>query len=556
MLILMLTILIMKIKSLWISKYKNIENLNLHLESQHHISLLLGQNGVGKSNLIEILILVFKCLKEIESIEDFLNWPTLENYFEFEIGYELFGKEIKIQCYEDLFNVYLKVDEEFSQVNFEDFINHRNDQFLPKNILIYYSGQNKRITNIISDSNKNESDWLSYYFGVLNHEEEEKVSNIPSGHLQFLFHIQNLHSKFLLFTLSMFQNSKRFGQKIDNLLKEYLQIEFIDEFEICFKSPIEYTESFIPTENDRTIDYLISNILNEKSNPFWGLQEDMDKLIFLFYNHIAKRGKIPISYPESIEDEFDTQESVYKEYIVFDEIDFNSFHKNQLEGTSPIDFFNSLNKANIIDVLHDITFKVKREGVKDLIQISDLSEGEQQLLSVIGLLLLTDDFENLYLLDEPDTHLNPNWQRDYVEILNDFTENNTESQIIVATHSPLIVQSSKESEVILFSKDDNNNVVAEISEIEFHRWRTDHVLTSKYFALENARPKSKKMEKFMKKREEILSKDVLTVEDENFLTEFIDEGGLLPSGETYKDLIAMQYIRRTARKFKKNDPSK
>ncbi len=56
----------------------------------------------------------------------------------------------------------------------------------------------------------------------------------------------------------------------------------------------------------------------------------------------------------------------------------------------------------------------------------------------------------------------------------------------------------------------------------------------------------------MAKRQVILEKDEITEEDREFLESHIDEGGLLPSGETFKDLVAMQYIRRTARKLRQD----
>ena len=51
------------------------------------------------------------------------------------------------------------------------------------------------------------------------------------------------------------------------------------------------------------------------------------------------------------------------------------------------------------------------------VSLENLSEGEQQLLTVIGLLRFTKDNDTLFLLDEPDTHLNPQWSYEYKEML-------------------------------------------------------------------------------------------------------------------------------------------
>ncbi|MEZ5023763.1 MAG: AAA family ATPase [Chitinophagales bacterium] len=57
------------------------------------------------------------------------------------------------------------------------------------------------------------------------------------------------------------------------------------------------------------------------------------------------------------------------------------------------------------------------------------------------------------MLDELDTHLNPNWQRDLIEHIKEFNINDN-SHIFLATHSPLVVQSSMEKDdVFVFKKD-------------------------------------------------------------------------------------------------------
>ena len=52
----------MKITKLWISDYKNIKDLELVFDEGGFITLFLGQNGLGKSNIIEALTLIFRDL--------------------------------------------------------------------------------------------------------------------------------------------------------------------------------------------------------------------------------------------------------------------------------------------------------------------------------------------------------------------------------------------------------------------------------------------------------------------------------------------------------------
>ena len=79
-----------------------------------------------------------------------------------------------------------------------------------------------------------------------------------------------------------------------------------------------------------------------------------------------------------------------------------------------------------------------------------MSEGEQQLLTVLGLLLFTQDDESLYLLDEPDTHLNPLWTYDFLKLLQDNIRAE-KGQLIVATHNPLMIGSLRRNQVRILS---------------------------------------------------------------------------------------------------------
>ena len=73
----------------------------------------------------------------------------------------------------------------------------------------------------------------------------------------------------------------------------------------------------------------------------------------------------------------------------------------------------------------------------------ELSEGEQQLLTVLGLLRFTAEDESLILLDEPDTHLNPSWSVKYLEFLREFIGKSASEQetshVVMTTHNPLAI---------------------------------------------------------------------------------------------------------------------
>jgi len=71
----------------------------------------------------------------------------------------------------------------------------------------------------------------------------------------------------------------------------------------------------------------------------------------------------------------------------------------------------ALEHLRIRGISRSVSFQLKGPAGDDLFEFDQLSEGEKQLVAVIGAFYLVDRPDNLVLLDEPDTHLNPQWQR-------------------------------------------------------------------------------------------------------------------------------------------------
>jgi ABC-type protease/lipase transport system fused ATPase/permease subunit len=75
------------------------------------------------------------------------------------------------------------------------------------------------------------------------------------------------------------------------------------------------------------------------------------------------------------------------------------------------EMFAALEAADISDLFRDLYVWVERtnDPAGD-VSFADLSDGERQLLMVLGLIRASRGKRALFLLDEPDTHLNPIWQ--------------------------------------------------------------------------------------------------------------------------------------------------
>lgn len=87
------------------------------------------------------------------------------------------------------------------------------------------------------------------------------------------------------------------------------------------------------------------------------------------------------------------------------------------------------------------------------------------------------------LVDEIDLHMHPQWQR---EVLPRLAAALPRMQFICTTHSPLVIGSVHQKNVLVLRDDDGESIV-EPAPIEVHGLSSDQILTSPYFGLESTR---------------------------------------------------------------------
>lgn len=525
----------MKIKRLIISEYKNVKNLNLKFKTPL-ISLLVGRNGLGKSNLIEILALIFRDLDLLENEDDFKEWAYSSDHFEYFIEYSCLDSEMRILSREGKFKVFRRQSGSssvFTELAFQEFKSRKKEEFLPKYVIGYYSGENKRIKGIMRAYE--EIVWA-----------ELKDNKGLDKSMRRLFFGENYHAQIILLTLLLYKGQNQdadFQTKSNELIEKYCSFKDLEEISFSINQPKWFSRNR-KGQAPFSIENLDENLLDEerKINPFWMAKGKADKIITYFYNKA------------------ETHNGYYDEDEKIEKLELRSIDKVDAaarvfgEFGHPMNFFDALESLFQIESLgpNSINLKVVSKNGDVIFDFSQLSEGEQQLITVLGLILIAGREDCLFLLDEPDTHLNPIWQREYVKLLTDFNLRDDNSHIIVATHSPLIVQAADDqTDIFLYKTNDQGDIVVDSNDLKIHNWRIDQVLASEYFQFENTRPL--KLDAFMKDREELLSKPVLTEEDIQKIKSYEEAEDLLPSGETLDDFKAMHLIHITANRISQND---
>ncbi|ELU8561373.1 AAA family ATPase [Vibrio parahaemolyticus] len=96
------------------------------------------------------------------------------------------------------------------------------------------------------------------------------------------------------------------------------------------------------------------------------------------------------------------------------------------------------------------------------VTLDDLSDGEAQFIQVLATAKVFSDEQTLFLFDEPETHLNPSWRTYFHHYLSKAVDpQKLNSQVFVSTHSPFMISSLKREDVLFFERDGHGKILME-----------------------------------------------------------------------------------------------
>ncbi|KQP48978.1 hypothetical protein ASF39_14615 [Methylobacterium sp. Leaf108] len=125
----------------------------------------------------------------------------------------------------------------------------------------------------------------------------------------------------------------------------------------------------------------------------------------------------------------------------------------ETNGLSYFPIGRSLNELNSIRLIQQIDWCRPAIVLDDKMQMRRLSSGEYAMLRFAAQASAAIEQGSLLLLDEPETHLHPNFVSDLMEILNNLLQS-TRSIAIIATHSAYVVREAQRERVnVLTLKD-------------------------------------------------------------------------------------------------------
>ncbi|HCH4277986.1 TPA: AAA family ATPase [Vibrio parahaemolyticus] len=480
---------------------------------------LVGLNGSGKSNFIELIADIFGYADryfnlQYECAEDLtydfeIDYQTVVDGHDFFIKIKSISSKVKMYSYQDIeyidFLSFGNVQEGRVQAMVvTTTIDNEYHKFLPDNVLAYSSGNNQGLSSVFAKTQ------LSFYNvvrkqGVFHREYAKRFDNLMTleeglnekqivelreyisnsfdrhenlfkppvlfeDEIDIDFPLASIkadlpigkftdHTSNQLFFVSLMVNQ---NEEFERFLAEYINISTLDSFEIDLRLS-EYRDlDFIKDEalrlqqlscdsskfNDETLNGVLKFDVNQDffekiETLYLERSKFLDNLMFIS-QMVAKRW--------SRDEKRTLKTSCYERNV-----------PNIAGGLAPIRFVNTK-----VRLIHPNTVTL----------YDRLSDGEHQLIQVIGSLILFGDQQSLFILDEPESHFNPEWRIEFVDIINNYV-GLSNLELIISTHSPFVLSACKSERVLHFKKDSEGCVAIQpMGNVETYGASFDSLLAS------------------------------------------------------------------------------
>lgn len=398
----------MKLKRLEIKKYKNLIDFSADFESGKGLSILIGNNGSGKSNVLEAISGIFVNVYSAKAIHKFV----------YSLTYEIKGKEVKLE--QTIYRCQYYVDGKVIAVK-----ELALRGLLPTNVIALYSGEDKRW-------------WHNYYepfYLKFTRDINAGTSNTLSPKM---YYINKYYWDIALLSLvySTAEDDKQF-------LKETIGRDTVDHILLFYTQNVErhckseLLKSFLQSVN-------------------------------LFSEHSKGPDGEPVYlYAMTKESIFDTYGvRVFEDFAAMK--NFYMFADAKFLNNKPEEF--NYYEKQLFDYFVQAYMPKDKKVIKNIELIyngfsaKDLSEGEKKLILIRSILSFVADENSLILFDEPDANIHEGRKQQLYNLFSEYCK--YDRQMIVATHSPILAQLANEKELLMLELDEGKSTILTDEKIE------------------------------------------------------------------------------------------
>jgi ABC-type cobalamin/Fe3+-siderophores transport system ATPase subunit len=400
----------MHLDRVYIDGFKNLRDFEIDFAKERLTAVIIGQNGAGKSNLIEAIATIFRDVD--------LNRKTR---FTYDVHYHLDTRAIRITNRDGR----ALIEADGKTVARKSFDTDKDDYF-PALVFGYYSGSSSRLERVFEEHQRR------YYSAII--EEGSPSLYERAARDRRLFYSRTIHGSFVLFVLQAFINSE-----IPEFLQRRLQIKGFDSALAVLKEPSWHKGKSLGRGRRSHA------AIEAQAQELWGASGLAGDCV----RALRDSAFLPFPLKGNPQEDYRQARREEGQFACYlrDTIALRRFASRYSSEQS---LFYALEAADISDLFRELNVWVTRAGGGEEIEFGALSDGERQLLMVLGLIRISRGKNTLFLLDEPDTHLNPIWQHTYLELIREWSgvaSDASDFHIIMTSHNPLTIAGLSKEEV-------------------------------------------------------------------------------------------------------------
>lgn len=448
----------MQIRKLIINNYKCLQDFSIEFSISRDAgssTILIGQNGTGKSTFMDKILEILMSFSS-DSIEEKIR-------YDYELEYFYKGSDVRICRTGTKYTVEIDQEKKCTGImkTVRNHIKKGHFSLLPERICYFYSGiNNKALTRYERLDSSYQAECIATvveYWRAVVWAGQEYTSHFPKRRYNYCD--DSLTEMYLISILGGNASTE----------KEYL-------FEQCQMSGL--SSLIISIDVDKMLKSLADDATMEDISWFYEIAEfiDQDLTQILREGYLSKNGHI-----------------LY--FQLRNTLDFG------MDSISVFNYFEKL--STVFSSRYDVFIQVGNA----IVNSKDLSEGQRQLIKILGMLGVCNAEDCLVLMDEPDAHMNPKWKYELKKTIDLCLEEAVNTQAIIATHDPLVINGVDKEHIRIFELDkvafkERNIPVTKIFEPteDTSGMGIDGLLQSQYYGLQTSYDK-KATDKFKRRQE-------------------------------------------------------
>jgi ABC-type lipoprotein export system ATPase subunit len=508
-----------QIKSLTVDDHKCLVDFSIRFSviNGGSSTILIGENGTGKSTMLQVITQIIMSF-DSDVIEKEINYS-------YEIKYKFAGKTVLIFQHEHHYYVNLgQIDTYMGTMrNIRALLAKDQRSIFPRRVIAFYSGYNdglfplfKRVERNYRRTSRQE---LRNYFQAINKPEVNLEPNFLRRKYNYCY---DEITPIFLYSLLCGQNSYEKEQ-----LKNHCNIHRIECIDIIIDLR-EIIHCFPKESNEYVSNGSTFNQVFDDTTDISNMPKELEDAIDFIDNRFTEEFRWGFLYKTS-------------ELAVF------SLHNIEHLNLDTISIYNFFEK---LTTLFSAKYEVYINYGENRVSVAELSEGQRQLIKVLGMLGTCKDEDCIVLMDEPDAHMNPKWKYSLKKIIDGSLTNAINTQALIATHDPLVINGVDKKYIRIFTYNHslvkNNGYyftkVYEPTE-ETRGMGIDGLLQSEYYGLKTSYDSdtSKKYEERRKLYIKLINKEI-SEKEKNQLRALTAELGSLPFSYNTIDFLYDDFI--------------